>query len=237
MSERTTEAMAATTRDVFMALAREGTRVVRITCSFCQRRIQGEHAWLRPGKDRVDVPRGATPLLEQVRRVRYQTTAFDTRFRLRSEGWARSANADRPSSARLETTPVRRSLPQHEVGVLVDRRRPAREDERAGVVILDDRGPLDHVPAQQLCAIEDHGLVKPAHLREPYVAVSLDGGRGGDSALGQWRATRLRRHAQRGEPNVHELHGILGRSVAVGALVARVELGAQALDVIRRHWA
>src|SRR5262245_42369420 len=52
--------------------------------------------------------------------------------------------------------PARSSGLQHEGGVLVDRGRPSGMDERPRVVLLDDRGPLDHVAAQKPRAVEHH---------------------------------------------------------------------------------
>src|SRR5258708_38680745 len=59
---------------------------------------------------------------------------------------------------------------EHEIAVLVDRRGPARVHKRARVGLLDDRGAVDDVAAEELAAIEHPGRAKATHLGEPDVA-------------------------------------------------------------------
>src|SRR5215470_3644197 len=109
--------------------------------------------------------------------------------------------------------------------------------ERARVGLLDDGGAVEDVAAQELPAIVHRGGLEAARLREPDRALTLLRARGRRAARGQGRPPRLRRHAHRGEADVHQLHGILGRGVAIRALVHGVELLGQPPDVVGGEWA
>ena len=77
---------------------------------------------------------------------------------------------------------------EHEVAVLVHGGGPAGVHERAGVVLLDDRGAVDDIAAQELPAVEHQGRAKAADFREPDITAALQRGRGRGAAFGQRRA-------------------------------------------------
>jgi len=82
--------------------------------------------------------------------------------------------------------------------------------ERARVGLLDDRGPVDDVAAQELAAVEHWVGRKPAASanqtsRRPFNAEAADGPPSGSGARRGLGVTPTA-----AEPHVHQLHCILG---------------------------
>src|SRR5262252_186689 len=130
-------------------------------------------------------------------------------------------DGQRPPAAPCVSASARRGA-EDEVAVLIHGGGPAGVHERARVGLLDDGGTVEHVVAQKLAAIEHRSRLKAPRLGEPDRAVALLRARGRGTARGQGRPPGLRCHTHRGEADVYQLHGVLGRRVAVGALVHRM---------------